>query len=506
MNPKTKSTAFYFASSFLLTLGISFPAEAHFSWDFHQHEQEDSSNVSSFTIPTNATEASNTLEITADGDTPVVLPDVDRPGFWLFSDNAEFVEIGDNTDGQLAIFDFTTLPGGPLPHYHTLEDEFVYVLDGEITYQLEDQLFTATPGTFISKPKNVLHAFVNAGERPARHIEFVIPAGIDGLFEGLGQPGTSDNPPIPQLPTPELIEGGFQLLSDFGVVAPDSLLITPPQFGITQEGDPELVVIRPGEADGKASATLIVSNPEDDSTVAEIPVTFGDGERIQNVEITGIEGAENQNFELTLVDPIDTSIALLQNKALLTLGEDNTYTLLDGYSPDDFPLLLPDPNPNSFWLGGSNYTQVANVDQTEGLLSLFDVFIPEQNSGLEELLIAPTDLALYTLDGEVTINVADQSFSADPNTFIYLPQGSQYTFSNFGQFSARTLLFTADNPSKLEDFVMTFGTLDDQDNVNIPEPSLISGLLLMACSAGALLNKNRKSSNENINCRFKLIG
>ncbi|MEL7037604.1 MAG: cupin domain-containing protein [Cyanobacteria bacterium J06592_8] len=478
-------------SSLLISLGINTPAKAHSNFSDHCHTTE--CNVSSFTIPANAIEASNSLEITAEGDTPVVLPDVDRPGFWLFSDNAEFVEIGDNTDGQLALFDFLTLPGGPLPHYHTLEDEFVYVLEGEITYQLENEVFTATPGTFISKPKDILHAFINAGEEPARHIEFVIPAGIDGLFELLGPPGTSDNPPIPQPPTPELIENSFQLLSDFGVVAPDSLLIPPPQFGVTQEGDPELLVIRPGEADGDVSATLIVSNPEDNSTIAEIPVTFGDGERIQNVAITGIESAENQSFELTLVDPVETSVALLQNKAVLILGENNTYSFTDGYSPDDFPLLLPDPNPNSFWLSGSNYTQVANLDQTEGLLSLFDVFLPEQHSEVNEFLTAPTDLAFYTLDGEVTINVADQSFSADPNTFIYLPSGSEYSLSNWGESDARSLLFTADNPSELEEFVLASGIPNDEYKVDIPEPSVVSGLLLMAFGSSSLLKKKRKA-------------
>ncbi|KYC34837.1 hypothetical protein WA1_49845 [Scytonema hofmannii PCC 7110] len=124
---------------------------------------------------------------------PVVLPDKNRPGYWLIGDRASFVATSDDTNGQYSLFDFYTVPqGGPFPHIHGSEKEFAYILEGEISYQLNDETFTATPGTFVNKNPNEedVHTFANLGDTPSRHLEFVLPSGIENAFATVGVPGS----------------------------------------------------------------------------------------------------------------------------------------------------------------------------------------------------------------------------------------------------------------------------------------------------------------------------
>jgi len=426
----------------------------------------------------------------------VVLPPTQRQGYWLFGDHATFVATGEDTGGQFSLFDFFTLPqGGPIPHIHTRETEFAYILEGELSYQMHDQVLTATPGTFVYKPQDHLHSFVNLGTTPTRHLEFVIPSGIENLFAAIGQPGPETSPPPPQLPPPEVLERNFALLSQYGVEAADSLIFAPTEFNFTRYGTPTVTVLRPGSAEGAVSVTLAVS----DGT--EIPVNFADGERIQTVPIpitnnSLVEG--NRTINLALTDPTGGAIlGLLQDTAVLTIGSDSSYTLTNGDEPNDFPLLLPNTQRPSFWLGGENYSFIATGADTEGHLSLFDVFVPPQAEP-ESLISAPGNQAYYILDGNVSFQLANQTFTATPNTFIYLPQGNPYALTNLGTAPARTLLF---NPqSGLENFFAAVGIPGDPSTpppTSVPEPSFIWGLLaLVAWSAVSFTNNKLKHQSR----------
>ena len=66
-------------------------------------------------------------------------------------------------------------PGGQsaLRHWHTLEDEFVYVLDGEVVLVTNDGEQVLRAGDCAGYPagKADAHQFVNRGTRPARYLE-----------------------------------------------------------------------------------------------------------------------------------------------------------------------------------------------------------------------------------------------------------------------------------------------------------------------------------------------
>ena len=53
-------------------------------------------------------------------------------------------------------------------HLHHDSDELIYVLSGEFTFKIEDQLSIGGPGTCAFIPRGVAHAWKNTGAEPGR--------------------------------------------------------------------------------------------------------------------------------------------------------------------------------------------------------------------------------------------------------------------------------------------------------------------------------------------------
>jgi mannose-6-phosphate isomerase-like protein (cupin superfamily) len=91
----------------------------------------------------------------------------------------------DNTGGSLALCEFKnkdTTDWNWVPnHAHTREDEIWYVLEGELTFRINNQLITAGPGSTVFGPRNTMHAY-RISRAPARYLLMLTPAGIDRLF------------------------------------------------------------------------------------------------------------------------------------------------------------------------------------------------------------------------------------------------------------------------------------------------------------------------------------
>ena len=66
----------------------------------------------------------------------------------------------------------------------------------------------AGPGTFVHAPKGHLHWWRNVGDGPGRHLEIFIPAGLERMFEEVGEPAAEgDREPPPPDPA-RLLEAG----------------------------------------------------------------------------------------------------------------------------------------------------------------------------------------------------------------------------------------------------------------------------------------------------------
>ena len=98
---------------------------------------------------------------------------------------------GKDTDGDLAIFEQTSLSQGrgtPL-HVHTSQDEIFYIIEGAYYFQVGDEKYHMAVGDSIFLPRNVPHAWTQKSEtgkmtvilQPAGKLEdfFVTMAGLD---------------------------------------------------------------------------------------------------------------------------------------------------------------------------------------------------------------------------------------------------------------------------------------------------------------------------------------
>ncbi|MDQ2081109.1 cupin domain-containing protein [Xanthobacteraceae bacterium Astr-EGSB] len=81
-------------------------------------------------------------------------------------------------------------------HRHSREDEYSFVLEGQLGALLGDDVVYASPGDLVFKPRAQWHTFWNAGHTPARILEIIAPAGFETFFrEVVAQGGVTRIPP-----------------------------------------------------------------------------------------------------------------------------------------------------------------------------------------------------------------------------------------------------------------------------------------------------------------------
>jgi mannose-6-phosphate isomerase-like protein (cupin superfamily) len=97
---------------------------------------------------------------------------------------------GAETGGAFAVVEHPIEPGRlVLPHVHANEDEYSYVLEGTIGARVGDHEVVAGPGSYLIKPRGLMHTFWNAGPGPARLLEVISPAGFVSYFVELAEAG-----------------------------------------------------------------------------------------------------------------------------------------------------------------------------------------------------------------------------------------------------------------------------------------------------------------------------
>jgi quercetin dioxygenase-like cupin family protein len=88
-----------------------------------------------------------------------------------------------DTGGALAMFIDDIPPGGGPPrHIHHNEDETFYILEGELEMQVNEDMFTARPGTSVFLPRGIPHTFGNLGTQPVKTLTLLTPAGLEEFF------------------------------------------------------------------------------------------------------------------------------------------------------------------------------------------------------------------------------------------------------------------------------------------------------------------------------------
>jgi quercetin dioxygenase-like cupin family protein len=109
---------------------------------------------------------------------------------------------GDDSDGLLAVVEYVVAAGegGPPLHVHPKHGEGFYVLDGEVTFQVRDELTTVRAGSLVYAVAGTPHTFANRGGRDARMLVLCAPAGFEEYFDRLAAAPAGDRASV--LPDP----------------------------------------------------------------------------------------------------------------------------------------------------------------------------------------------------------------------------------------------------------------------------------------------------------------
>ena len=109
-----------------------------------------------------------------------------KAGF-LGSIGVRFMLDGEVTGGGFSLIEHPMSAralAAPL-HRHLREDEYSYVLEGQMGALLGDDVLQAGTGDLVVKPRGEWHTFWNAGDDPCRILELIAPAGFECFFAEL---------------------------------------------------------------------------------------------------------------------------------------------------------------------------------------------------------------------------------------------------------------------------------------------------------------------------------
>jgi len=77
-------------------------------------------------------------------------------------------------------------------HLHRDSDEVAWVLAGEFTFKIGDEVTVGGPGTCAFMPRDVPHAWKNTGGETGRVLFLYTPAGAGGYIEALSEHRPTD--------------------------------------------------------------------------------------------------------------------------------------------------------------------------------------------------------------------------------------------------------------------------------------------------------------------------
>ena len=115
----------------------------------------------------------------------------------------------EQSTGEVSVIETAPPPGaGPPLHHHDFDEAF-YVMEGQLTFRLREEMVTAGPGELVFAPRGVPHTFANLSDALARQLIVCTPAGFERYFARMAAKSQGTEPPEWALqPVPEVTTVG----------------------------------------------------------------------------------------------------------------------------------------------------------------------------------------------------------------------------------------------------------------------------------------------------------
>jgi quercetin dioxygenase-like cupin family protein len=119
-----------------------------------------------------ASPTSSALHVVASGEDRF-----DHPIPMAMSSLAFKVTARETGSGVLVMEHTHLVPGGPPLHLHPSQEEWFYVMQGEVAFQVGEQRLHLHPGESVLAPRRVPHTFSSVAATPSRLLIAFFPAG-----------------------------------------------------------------------------------------------------------------------------------------------------------------------------------------------------------------------------------------------------------------------------------------------------------------------------------------
>jgi quercetin dioxygenase-like cupin family protein len=155
---------------------------------------------------------------------PISLESGAGEAIWFLGVLATIKSSAETTGGRVAVIEHLAPQGSGSPlHVHHNEDEWFYVLDGELTFWVGGQVINAAAGAFVYGPRDVPHTFTVTSPQ-ARFLLVAEPAGFENFMRALSEPAltltlppSTTRPPAPEVMMATAAEYGIEILGPPGI-------------------------------------------------------------------------------------------------------------------------------------------------------------------------------------------------------------------------------------------------------------------------------------------------
>jgi quercetin dioxygenase-like cupin family protein len=143
---------------------------------------------------------------------PYSLAREEGDAFWMFDALDTIKAGGDQTGGGFAVVEFLDFEGSSVPlHINDRWDHGFYIIDGQYTFVIGDDVVAATPGTWVFVPRETARAW-RCDSPEGRLLNVTAPGGFEGFYREAGK-GITDRTQLPARTDPdiELLSGTASL-------------------------------------------------------------------------------------------------------------------------------------------------------------------------------------------------------------------------------------------------------------------------------------------------------
>jgi quercetin dioxygenase-like cupin family protein len=178
--------------------------------------------------PTTAqsTAAPNDAPSTPTPPAPIALQPGDGEARWFLGGLTTIKSTAEATSSRATVTENLAPQGHGSPlHVHHNEDEWFYVIEGELTFWVGGEVTRAPAGSFLYGPRGVPHTFIVSSPQ-ARFLLVTEPGGFEGFIRALSEaageptlPPASLQPPAPELMMATAAEYGIDIVGPPGIPA-----------------------------------------------------------------------------------------------------------------------------------------------------------------------------------------------------------------------------------------------------------------------------------------------